>query len=118
MPEHGEPHIVGGAGQSSLEQVVAECLDATAVVAHDVVVVVAARIERLEARRPLTKVETLRQPELDEQVESAVDARDADRAPALPQAIDDLLNGEAAGLLPEQADHRGSRSPAAIAGGT
>jgi hypothetical protein len=58
---------------------VGERLDLAAVVADQMVMVLAARVTRFEPRAPRPRVDPLNEPFLDEQVEQPVDARDADR---------------------------------------
>ena len=63
----------------ALECLVGERLDLAAVVADQMVMMLAARVARLEPRAPRAGVDPLDEPSLDEQVEQPVDARDADR---------------------------------------
>jgi hypothetical protein len=73
--------VVDAAGQPvdrALELGILERRDLAAAVADDVVVMLAARVERLVARDALGGVDAPRQAELVEQLERPVDARDAD----------------------------------------
>ena len=69
------------------------------------VVVVAARADRLEARDARAEIDALEQALRGEQLEHAVDARDPDAAAVRAEPVEDLLRGEAAVLLGEQLDH-------------
>ena len=75
-------HLVAAAPGNPLERLlesgVLERLDLAAVVADEVVVMVAARIDRLEAGDPVAEVDPLYEPELVETFERAVDACDSD----------------------------------------
>lgn len=101
----------------ALELLVGEGLDPAAGVAHEVVVVLTALVPRLEARAPGARVDALDEALVDEQVEHAVDARDADGPAGLSQAVVHLLRRQAALLLGEETDHRVARSAASMAGG-
>ena len=94
---------------------VLERLDLPAVVAHEVVVVVASGVSGLEARDPVAEVDPLDEPELVHAVERAVDARDPDPPAACAQRVVDLLRGEAAVLLAEELDDEPSRTAAPAA---
>ena len=69
------------------------------------VVVLAARAHRLEARDARAEIDALEETLRGEQLEHAVDARDPDAAAVRAQAVEDLLRGEAAVLLGEELDH-------------
>ena len=90
--------------QGALELVVGEGFDLAAVVADEVVVMLAVRVDRLEAGRAGADVDPLDEPVLAQVLEYAVDARDSDPAALGPQLIEDLLGGQAAILAPEQLD--------------
>ena len=92
-----------------LETGVVEHLDAPALVAHEVVVVLAARERGLEARHSAAEVDAVHEAELREPLEHAVDAGDADLAPVRTQAVEELLCGHAAVLLLEVGDDRFAR---------
>src|SRR5207249_3464410 len=98
------------------ELVVLEGLDAAAVEADEVVVVLAAPVDPLEPRRAAADVEALHEPLVAQQLEHAVDARDADRAPVGPEQIEDLLCAQAAVLATEQLDHGAAGTAAPVAG--
>src|SRR5438270_11629217 len=66
--------------------------------------VLAVRVEGLEAGRARPDVDALNEPILAQLLEHAVDARNPDAAAFLPQLIEDLLGGQAAILAPEQLD--------------
>ena len=95
----------------ALQARVAERLDLPAVAAHDVVMVVAVGRRRLEARDPVTRVDALHQPKVDEGFQRAVDGGDADRPTRPAQAVVNLVRAEAAVLPSEQLDH-GAAGPA------
>ena len=62
-----------------------------AVVADQVVVVLATRVGRLETGDPVTELDPLDEAKLDELVERAVDARDPDAPAPVADAVEDLL---------------------------
>ena len=66
--------------QRALELVVGEGFDLAAIVADEVVMVLAARVDRLEARRSGADVDSLDEAVLAELLENPVDARDSDAA--------------------------------------
>ena len=73
-------------------------------------------MHRLVARGHGAEVDALDEPERGEQLQHAVDARDADlAAAALPQQVEDVLRAETAVLLGEHLDHRGARAAGAVA---
>jgi len=74
-----------------------------AAVADEMVVVLAVRVRGLESGRALTDVETLDQPQPLEQLERAIDGRDADVLALVAEAIGDLARAQDALLLTEQA---------------
>ena len=99
----------------AFELVVGEGFDLSAVVADEVVMVVlASRIDRLEASRPGTDVDALDIAVLAELLENAVDARDPDPPAARTELVEDLLGGEAAPLSPEELDDRAARAAVAV----
>jgi zinc transport system substrate-binding protein len=118
MRSHGVPTPVGDALDRGFERRVLEWLDLPAVVAHEMVVMVAAGVRRLEARDSIAEVDPLDQPELVHAVERAVHARDSDSSALRPDAFVNLVRGEATVLLAEQLDDASSRttaSPACLA---
>ena len=76
----GEPRIPFDAPQRRLEPVVGEGLDAAALVADEMVVVVVGDIDPLVMRSAVAQVELLHEVLGREQIEDPVDARDADLA--------------------------------------
>ncbi len=66
----------------------------------------AACVNRFEARRAGTDVDALDKPVLAQLLEDAVDARDPDAAVLRAQLVEDFLGGQAAVLSPEQLDDR------------
>jgi hypothetical protein len=106
----------GGARERLLERRIRERLDAAAVVAHEMVVVLVVAGKRLVARDPVADVDPLHEPEVGEGVERPVDAGDADRAPCGDDPVVDLLGGPAAVLCLEKVDHRAAGTSSAEAG--
>ena len=96
----------GGAHEGPLEWRVGERLDLAAVVADQMMVVVSARVRRLEACDAVAQVDSLHEVELDESVERAVDARDTDLAAAVADPVVDLLRRAAARVQRELVDNR------------
>src|SRR5947208_3514975 len=92
-----------------------ERLDLAARVAHDVVMVLAARVSGLVARGAGAEVDLLDEALVDEQVERAVDARDPDAAVVRAELVEDLLRGEAAVLPGEELDDGLAGAAAAVA---
>ena len=86
-----------------------------AAVADRVMVVVAAGVGGLEARGA-GDVDAVHEPELRERVQRPVDARQADAAAGVAQAVVDLLGAQAAGLAPEQLEHLAAGAAGAVAG--
>src|SRR5215213_7207876 len=78
-----------------LELAVLERRDLAAALADDVVVVIAAGVDRLVAGDALGRVHAPREPQAVEQVERAVDRGHADLLAALMQAVGDLLGRHA-----------------------
>ena len=95
-----------------LEGGVLERLDLAAVVAHEVVMVIAARVRGLEAGDAVAEIDALHESERVHPVERAVDARDPDAAATSSQAVMDLLRREAAVLLAEKLDDEPTRAAA------
>ena len=87
-----------------LERRVLEGLHLAAVVAHEVVVVIASRTNRLEAGDAVSELDPLDELELREPVEGPVHACDPDADAARAQALVDLLGREAAVLVVEVLD--------------
>lgn len=96
-------HLVGDPVNRTLEALVAESLDAAAVAAHQVVVVILGG-RALEASAPLADLYALHHPQLGEQVERSVDAREADAPVLTAEAVEDLLRRQAALLSREEID--------------
>jgi len=95
-----------------LERCILERLDLAAVVADEVVVMVAPGVGGLEASDTVAQVDALEEAELVEPVERPVDARDADPHAAVPEPLVDLQRGEAAVLAVEVGDDLPPRSAA------
>ena len=111
-----EADVAGNPVERRLEALVAERVDAAAVVADDVVVVLPVRPPGLVPRHALAELHALHEPELDEQLERPVDARDPDAPPVGAQAVVDLLRGQAARLGAKHRDDPVARAAAAEAG--
>ena len=101
--------------QSALELVVGESFDLAAVVADEVVMVLAVRVEGLEAGRARPDVDALNEPILAQLLEHAVDARDPDATPLGPQLIEDLLRGQAAVLASKKLDDGAAGAAVSVA---
>jgi hypothetical protein len=99
-----------------LERFVGEGLDLAAVVAHQVVVMLAALVARLVSGAAGAGVDALDEPVVHEEVEHAVDARDADGPSGGAQAVVQLLCRQAALLSGEELDHRMTRTAPPVAG--
>ena len=98
-----------------LEAVVGELRHAAAAVADDVVVVLAAGVRGLVARRAVADVEPVHEAEAIEHLERAVDARDADARVLGAQLVGDLLRRGAAVLPRERVDDARARGAGAEA---
>ena len=101
--------VAAGAGdllERALEARIVEHLDPPAPVAHEVVVVLAVRERRLEARHTAAEVDAMNEAELRQPLEHAVDACDPHLAAVGPQAVEELLRGHAAVLALEVRDDR------------
>ncbi len=81
-----------------LERRILERLYLAAVVADKMVMMVAARVDPLEAGDPVAQVDALDKAELVEALERAVHARDSDSRSLRAHAVVDLLSGKAAVL--------------------
>src|SRR5581483_8518182 len=104
------------AGELALERLVLERLHLATVAADEMVVVLAVRPRGLVARHPVADVHARHQRLAGEDVEDAVDARDADPLPRRAQALVQLLRGDAALEAVEAADD-GAAGAAAVPGG-
>jgi len=110
--------VVGASGQPldrPLEVGVLEGCDPAAALAHDVMVVLATRTDRLVAGHALGRIHATGEAQLVEQLQRPVDARDAHVLAALVKAVGDLLGGDAAAKVGQRLDHRGARPAEAIA---
>jgi hypothetical protein len=93
---------------------VGEGLNPPAVVADEVVMVLAARESRLVARHS-SEIDALNEPALQEDVEYAVDGGEANRTTGVAKSVEDLLGAQTAALLAEELDHRRPCFPASVA---
>ena len=100
--------------QGSLELVVGEGLNLAAVVADEVVVMLAAGVHRLEARGAGADVDALDESVLAQLLENAVDAGNPDAAALRAQLVEDFLGGQAAVLSPEQLDDRSAGTAVSV----
>ncbi len=91
--------------QGALERRVVEHLDAPALIADEVVMVLAAREGGLEARDTAAENDAMDESEIRELLEHAVDARDADALAVVSEPVEQLLSGEAAVLALQVGDH-------------
>ena len=104
MPGDVEAEAACDVLERPLERVVGERLDLAAVVADEVVVMIASGVRGLVAGDAVADVDPLDEAEVGEAVEHAVDARDPD-APSLgADPVMDLLRRAAAGLAAEVLD--------------
>jgi hypothetical protein len=90
--------------ERDLEGRVLERLDLAAVVAHEVVVMLAAGARGLEPRDPVAQVDALDETEVVESFEGAIDACDPDARASSAQTVVNLLGGHAAGLSTDELD--------------
>jgi len=111
------PASARNADDGRLESRVLERLDLPAVVAHEVMVVLAAACG-LEARDAVTEVDPLDEAAAVEAVEHAVDAREAYAHALGANAVVDLERRQAAVLSAEELDHLAPRGPAPAARGS
>ena len=81
MALHGEAGVPLDAPERRLELVVGEGLDTPALVADDMVMVIVRELDALVVSPPVTQVDLLHEVLLGEQVDDAIDARNADLAP-------------------------------------
>jgi len=109
------PAPVGDALDCRLEGWIFEGLDLAAVVAHEVMVVVAAGKCGLEARDAVAEVDPMHEAEPVEPFESTVNACDPDAWAGRAKALVHLLSGQATPLPAEELDDRSPRAPAASA---
>lgn len=107
-----------GAHEGLLQRPVRERLDATAVFAHEVVMVAVVAAEGLVARDAVADVDPLDEPQLRERVERPVDARYPDRAARSRDPVVDLLRRAAAVLRGEVVDDGPAGTAPAKARGT
>jgi hypothetical protein len=112
MPGDLEIRPLGQRQDGLLEPVILEGDDATAVLAHEVMMMVAAWIDALEAGRVAPHIYTLDQSKLLQLLECSVDGRASDAG----QALVDLKGSEGAALLSEELDHLPAPAAAAEAG--
>jgi len=113
---HDVPAPVGDSLDRRLERGVLERLDLPAVVADEVVMMIAAGVGRLEARDPVSEVDSLDEPQVGHALERAVDACDPDPSATRADAIVDLVRREAAVLLAEELDDDAASTSASAAG--
>ena len=97
-----------------LKLVVGEGLNLAAIVADEVVVMLAAGVHRLEARGAGADVDALDESVLAQLLEDAVDAGNPDAAALRAQLVEDFLGGQAAVLSPEQLDDRSAGTAVSV----
>ena len=112
MCGHGIAAAVGDAFDRRLERRILERLDLAAVVAHEMVVMVAACVCRLESRDTVAEVDPLDEPQLVHAFERAIHAGDSDALPSGAHSVVDLLSRQATVLLPEEFDDETPRASA------
>jgi len=113
MGAHSDVETARGLLERLLEPGIGERLDVPAVVADQVMVVLAAHMGGFEAGDTVTELDTLDEVELDELLEGAIDARYPDAATLASDTVEDLLRRAAAGLHAEVLDNGPSRSSVA-----
>ena len=106
MPPDGVAVPARDALERSLEGGVLEGLDLPAVVADEVVVMLAAGVSRLEARDAVAEIHALHEAQLVQALERSIDTRDPDARRPAAEVVVDLLRRDAAVLLSEELDHR------------
>jgi hypothetical protein len=106
----------GEGGDRSFQLVVFECGDASAVVAEQVVMVVAAWVGGFVAGGAVTYVESLDEAELVEDFDGAVDAGGAGGGSLGTERVGDFAGREAAVLLGEDVDHGQTGGAAQVPG--
>ena len=99
--------------ERALERAVRERLDASARLADQVMVVLAARVDDLVARC-VSEVEPLDETALHEQLEDAVDGREPDGTTPAPKRVEDLLCAHAAIFAREDVEHGVASSARAV----
>ena len=115
MRRHDVSAPVGDSLDRRLERGVFERLDLPAVVADEMVMMIAAGVGRLEARDSVSEVDSLDETQVGHAVERAVDARNPDPSAARADAIVDLVRREAAVLLAEELDDDAASASASTA---
>jgi hypothetical protein len=98
------------------DPLVLEGCDPSAAIADGVMVVFAARHDGLEARAAVPELDPLDEAHVVQEVQGAVDARDAGVAAAAAQALVDLLSREAAVLTSELPNDRVACAAGAMPG--
>ena len=112
-PEIAHPQTLRKLGDRALEAGIVERDQATAALANDVMMVLAAGLLALEAGLPVADLDALGEAVLDKLVEHAVDAGSSGGTSRLAQGRLDLPGCQRARLLREQLDHPLPR-PAAL----
>jgi hypothetical protein len=90
--------------ERALKASILEGLDLATAVAHEVMMVLAAVLDRLVAIDPRTELDLLHVPLANEQIENAVDGSDPDSTILRSERVQNLLRGETAVLCAEQLD--------------
>jgi ABC-type Zn uptake system ZnuABC Zn-binding protein ZnuA/ABC-type Mn2+/Zn2+ transport system permease subunit len=104
----GKARVLLDSSQRRLEALVRERFDPPALVADEVVMMVVRELNAFVVRAPVAKVDLLHELLLGEQVDHAIDARDADLAALRAKRVHDLGHGQAAVAVRE---HRDDRAP-------
>ena len=115
MRRHRVAHSALDSVNRLLELRVLERLDLAAVVTHEVVMVLSRREHGLVAGSTGADVDPLHETLLAKQIEDAVNARDADGAPLVPEPVEDLLRRQAAVLAAQQLDDGAPGASAPVA---
>jgi hypothetical protein len=103
---HSDCESASSSLECQLEPRIRERLNSSAIVADQVMVVLAGRVCRLEPGHAVAELDSLHELEIDELVERAVDARDPDATTPAPDAVENLVRRSTAGLDAQVLDHR------------
>ena len=114
---HRDVEPLGEALNRALQTAIVERDQPPAALTHEVMMMLARRIDRLVVRDALAQVESLHQTVLVQQIQDAIDARPTHRTtPRLTQALLDVQRRQRARLLREQLENRPARTAPPMAG--
>jgi len=115
VPLHVVAAPTGDSLERGLEGGILERLDPSAVVADEVVVVLASGMRRLKSGDAVAEIDPLHEAGSSQALDGAVHAREAHPGACRPQSVVDLLRRQAAALAPEELDDLTTRPAAATA---